>query len=236
VEARSWSVNSEDNSHNHAVSELQSIEAAYAVMQQRDGTAERRAWHWRVQSVLQVVINLGLAAGIVILALRVGSVKPFVQTVQVDENNHVVNLGLPQDLMSYEPQDGQWLDMLAEWVRKVRWRGADPVLAKAEWAWAYQHTCGDAKRALQHYEEESKPFVKQKKLVTVDLKSLTRTPAPLSYQVLWSETTVEASNTPTAQMYTGTFTTGRTLPANQAALLSNRLGLCVTSMDITVQP
>jgi type IV secretory pathway TrbF-like protein len=219
------------------VSEFAQLQAAYDIIQQRDGTAERRAFHWQcVVWGLLALIAL-LLGGLLWLAYQRAQVHAFVQVVQVDDNGHVVNLGLPQDLLSYEPQEGHWMDMLAEWVRKVRWRGTDPVLTKAEWRWVYDHTCGLARQALQGYEAHEKPFAPgQKKLVAVDIKSLTKTPSPLSFQVLWSETTVEPAQPPKTQLWTGTFTVQRHVPTTQAGLLQNRLGLCVNAFDLTMQP
>src|SRR6266540_4272107 len=127
----------EETTNGHAT-ELAQIQAAYNVIQQRDGTAERRAYHWQLAAygALGIAVVLGLIALIV-----------------------VIQLGLPQDLLSYEPQEEQWRDMLAQWVRIVRWRGTDAVLAKAEWRWVYINTCGLARRALEGYEAQEKPFV-----------------------------------------------------------------------------
>jgi hypothetical protein len=40
--------------------ELEAIQAAYAVIQARDGTAERRAWHWQVTALIALVGLIGL--------------------------------------------------------------------------------------------------------------------------------------------------------------------------------
>src|SRR5262249_39480687 len=117
------------------------------------------------------------------------------------------------------------------------WRGTDAVLAKVEWRWAYDHTRGPARQALQGYEDHEKPFAPGgKKLVSVDVESVTKTPPPLSSQGLWRETTVETAQPPKTQQWTGTFTVQRTTPPTQAALLENRLGLCINAFDLTMQP
>jgi hypothetical protein len=38
------------------------------------------------------------------------------------------------------------------------------------------------------------------------------------------------------QQYTGTFVVGRYTPPTQAALMQNKLGLCVVAYDLTPQP
>ena len=90
---------------------------------------------------------------------------------------------------------------------------------------------------IQTLEEWEKPFELTKKLVSVELKSVTKTPAPESYQVLWTETRTEQAQpaVKTAQ-WTGTFTVGRYRPPTLADTLDNRLGLCVTAFDLSPQP
>jgi len=148
-----------------------------------------------------------------------------------------VQSGVPLDLLTYAPPDGLYMDMLAQWVRIVRWRGTDSTLAHAEWAWAYRHVCGQARRFLQTLEAQEKPFETGKLLRTVELKSVTKTPAPESYQVLWQEaSTAKTDPTIRTQMWTGTFSTGRYRPPTLADTLENRLGLCITAYDLSANP
>jgi type IV secretory pathway TrbF-like protein len=155
----------------------------------------------------------------------------------VDEKGQMVQLGIPQDLLAYTPDDAIWLDMLARWVRWVRWRGSDPTLARREWTSAYRHTCSPARRLLQAMEEKEQPFKPSKKLTAVELKSITKTPAPQSYQVLWSESTTDGVLPSVATtMWTGTFSTGRIQLKTLVEALDNRLGLCVTAFDISQNP
>jgi type IV secretory pathway TrbF-like protein len=71
----------------------------------------------------------------------------------------------------------------------------------------------------------------------VELKSVTKTPVPESYQVLWVETTT-AKDQPSVktQTWTGTFSVGRIQLPSLADALDNRLGLCVTAFDLSPQP
>ena len=129
------------------------------------------------------------------------------------------------------------MDMLGEWVRRLRWRGMDTVLAHVAWAWLYRHTCGQARRLLQTLEEREKPFELGKKLISVELKSVTKTPVPESYQVLWTEMCTDtAQPAVTTVLWTGTFSVGRYRPPTLADTLDNRLGLCVTAFDLSPQP
>ena len=40
--------------------EIERLEAAYATITRRDGTAERRAWHWQMTALLAIVGLIGL--------------------------------------------------------------------------------------------------------------------------------------------------------------------------------
>jgi type IV secretory pathway TrbF-like protein len=215
--------------------EIASLEAAYAQIQARDGTAERRAWHWQVTALLAIAGLIGL--GVWDHLDKRSVPQAFVQTVVQQENGRVVSLGVPVHLLAYEPEEGVWLEMVGEWVRRHRWRGKDVVLAQADMAWVQYHTCGrEARRLLTEEQKGFKPEDVGKTLVMVELKSVTKTPSPLSYQVLWKETTVPKYLPPEEQQYTATLTTGRVSPSSQEMLLQNRLGLCVTAWDITAQP
>jgi type IV secretory pathway TrbF-like protein len=217
--------------------EWRQVEQAYKEIQRRDGSAEGHAFQWqRLAFALLAlcVLTLGVIGW---QFLHHRDVQAFVQVVQVDEKGAVVQAGMPLDLLAYAPEDGLWMDMLGGWVRRARWHGTDAVLAKAEWAWLYRHTCGQARRFLQGLEGQEKPFEMGKIQRTVDLKSVTKTPSPASYQVLWMETSVNKTDpTVKTQMWTGTFTVGRYRPPTLADTLENRLGLCVTAYDVTIQP
>jgi type IV secretory pathway TrbF-like protein len=215
--------------------EVRALEAAYAAIQARDGTAERRAWHWQVTAWLAIAGLIGL--GIWDHVDKRSIPQPYVQTVVQQEDGRLISLGVPQELLAYEPQEGVWLEMVGEWIRRHRWRGKDAVLAQADMAWLQYHTCGpEARRVLSEEQQGFKPELVGKTLVMVELKSVTKTPSPLSYQVLWKETTVPKHLPPDEKLYTATLTTGRLYPASQEMLMQNRLGLCVTAYDISPQP
>jgi len=210
------------------------IEQAYTEIQRRDSSAEQRAWRAeRLTLVLLGLLAVTMAIGLW-LYVHGRTVQAFVQVVHVDDAGHLVQLGIPQDLLSYTPPDGVWMDMLAQWVRYVRWRSPDPtpMVAKTQWAWAFRHTCSDARRLLQAVEEREKPFQPSKRLVAVEVKSITKTAAPESYQVLWAETSTDKTNpTIKTEMWSATFSVGRYRPPTLADALDNRLGICVTAWD-----
>jgi type IV secretory pathway TrbF-like protein len=215
--------------------ELARLEAAYAQIQARDGKAERRAWHWQIIAWLAIVGLIGIGVWDHLDQRQVP--QPFVQVVVQQEDGTLVSLGVPQNLLAYEPQEGVWLEMVGEWIRRHRWRGKDAVLLWADQAWVQYHTCGpEARRMLSEEQKAVKPEDIGKTLVMVELRSVTKTPSPLSYQVLWKETTVPKTLPPTDKLYTATLTTGRIQPSSEDMLLQNRLGLCVNAYDISPQP
>jgi type IV secretory pathway TrbF-like protein len=214
--------------------EAERLEAAYRVIAMRDGTAERRLYTWQVACVVLVVALIGLAVWDH-LDRRVET-QAFVQVVQVNEDGRVVHLGLPQDLLSYTPSDAQWLDMVSEWVRRVRWRGSDATTAEMDWNWARAHLCGHAAKALlQEMEKREQPFTNLgKTLRAVEIKAATATPAPSTFHVFWDEITTEAT-VQRVTRWAGTFTVSRFRPSSQAVIMYNRLGLCITAMDLSPQ-
>ena len=212
---------------------IQRMELAYQEIQRRDAQAERRAW--RKEKLVQRLglVIVGLAGVLAWLVVEKQQVKAFVQTVQVTDEGRLVQLGVPQDLYAYTPPEGMYLEMVAQWVRWVRWRGEEEPMLRAQWAWAYRHSCGSTHRWLKALEEREKPFKPGGKRVMVDIKSVTRIAAPDGYQALWEEhTTEKTSPTVHKQMWTGTFTVGRITLKTMDDLLDNRLGLCITGNDI----
>jgi type IV secretory pathway TrbF-like protein len=220
-----------------ATDEWQRIEQAYREIQRRDTQAEYRAWRWERFALVLVALWLATLGVMVWQFLDARKVQAFVQVVVQDEKGKLLQVGIPQDLLAYTPPDGVWIDMLGEWVRRVRWHGSDPVLMRAQWAWSYRHTCGQARRMLQTLEEKEHPFKPGKRLTAVELRSVTKTPVPESYQVLWEEKSTEpTSPTVKTSLWTGTFSVGRIQLPSLADALDNRLGLCVTAFDLSPTP
>src|SRR2546422_5172378 len=168
-----------------APDEWQRIEQAYREIQRRDDRAEHRAWRWERFALTLLglwLVTLGIMVWQLLDARRV---QAFVQVVVQDEKGTLLHVGIPQDLLAYTPPDGVWMDMLGEWVRRIRWREEDNTHGRVQWAWVYRHTCGQARRMLQALGEKEQPFKPAKKLVAVELESITKLPAPENYQALW---------------------------------------------------
>jgi hypothetical protein len=217
----------------------QRVDAAYQEIQRRDERAEYRTWKAERKTAVVLLLLFLQMAWNIWLWLDHRRVQAVVQVVQVDEQQRVVQLGIPQDVLTYAPADGLWMDMLGQWVRSVRWRDDEDrkMVTRVQWAWAYRHTCGQARRLLQAIEDKEQPFKPSKKLVAVELKSITRTSVPEGYQVLWSETSTE-KNSPSVKtmQWSGTFGVGRTQLATLTEAMENRLGLCVTAFDMSPLP
>jgi type IV secretory pathway TrbF-like protein len=214
--------------------EITVISRAYEELRQRDGTAESRAWWWKC---LAFVLGGGLVLSVVWDHLDKRQVpQPFVQVVQVTEDHRLVQMGVPQAVLDYEPEDGQWFGMLAQWVQYVRWRGPDPTLAKVQWAWAYLHTCGSATKLLQDYEAREQPFDPKGKTVSVKLSGWNKTLVPLSYHILWEETILERGLQPQHKTFNAIFTVGRKQLKSPDDLSKNFLGLCITAFSLSEQP
>lgn len=213
------------------------IERAYQEIQRRDSAAEHRTWRAERLTMAALAV-LVLAIGVILWqAYHAREVQAFVQVVQTNDKGGLVQMGIPQALLSYAPDDGMWLDMIAEWIRKTRWKGTDATLTKVEWAWAYRHTCGVGRRLLQEMETAVQPFAPNKKIVSVEIASVFKGGTPQSYQAVWVETTVDQANpTPKADTWTGVFSVGRYQPPTIADMLENRLGLCVTAFNPSRQP
>jgi type IV secretory pathway TrbF-like protein len=214
---------------------LAQIQAAYEEVSRRDTRLEIRLAHaFRVIMALCATVGL-LGIALVWFVIHRTDVQTDVQVVQVDEQRQVHLLGPPRDLLAYAPADGQWMDMLSELVRKLRWRGDDPQLAREHWRWANYHMCKDARQQLKVREEREKPFEVTAKKVAVAITRVTRTESPRAYNVFWQETMTEGYKQPESRDLVATFTVGRSGPPTVESALYNRLALCVTGFDMPPQ-
>jgi VirB8 protein len=219
--------------------EVERIQHVYQEIRRRDGAAE---WHtrlWRRFAYFLGALLLVSVGTSVHLAIKASRVQAFVQTVQLTEEGTMVLIGLPQDLLAYQPADGQWIDMLAQWVTKRYWRGDDDALKRTrnDWAWLYRHACGAGSKQLAHDEVTDQPFTPSKRRTSIAIKSITKTATPQSYQVLWRDVSID----PLVSMiketdHTSTFTVGRVRPKTLTDAMDNRLGLCVTGYDTSDSP
>jgi type IV secretory pathway TrbF-like protein len=218
-----------------SAAEVERIQHVYREIERRDGAANWHAALWfRFACLLAVVLIVAISA-VVFFALQASKVQVFVQPVQITEEGKMVLIGLPKDLLDYQPEDSQVMDMLAQWVTKRRWKGDEEGYKRTrnDWAWLYRHSCGYGSKILAHDEITEQPFKPSKLKASIEIKSITKTATPESYQVVWHEVTVEKlASTLKEQDYIGTFTVGRVRPKNLSEAIDNRLGMCVNGVDI----
>jgi type IV secretory pathway TrbF-like protein len=219
-----------------SAAEVERIQRVYREIERRDGAANWHAALWfRFACLLAVVLIVAIGA-VVVFATKASTVQAFVQPVQITDEGKMVLVGIPKDLLDYQPEDSQVMDMLAQWVTKRRWRGDDEGLKRTrnDWAWLYRHSCGFGSKLLAHDEVTEQPFKPSKVRTSIEIKSITKTATPESFQVVWHEVTVDKlASTLKEHDYIGTFTVGRVRPKNLSEAMDNRLGMCVNGYDLT---
>jgi type IV secretory pathway TrbF-like protein len=209
------------------------MEQNWAQLNARDASAEQHMWFWHryAMCITGVLVVALLIVGW--LAWDRRAVQAFVQTVQL-EGDRLVQVGVPQALLDYTPQEAAWQDMLAEWVRRVHWRGKDrDKEEKLDGRWVELHTCPSARGFLETLKKHEKAVTKPGTLVQVNVRSITKTPTPESFQVLWEKvSTGPQSPKGVSAWMTTTFTVGRIDLKKLDDAQDNRLGLCVASFSI----
>jgi hypothetical protein len=212
------------------------IQEVYREIERRDGAAHWHAAQWfRFACVLAVVLIVAITAN-VMLAVKASRVQAFVQPVQITEEGTMVLVGMPKDLLDYQPDDGQWMDLIGQWVIKRRWKGDDDEYKRTrnDWGWVYRHSCGQASQQLKRDENTEQPFKPSKIRTSIEVKSITKTTTPASFQVLWNEVSVDKQAASLKeQSYVGTFTVGRLRPKTLDEAVDNHLGMCVTGYDMS---
>jgi type IV secretory pathway TrbF-like protein len=218
-----------------SAAEVERINHVYREIERRDGAANWHAALWfRFACLLAVVLIVAISA-IVYFAMQASRVQAFVQPVQITDERKMVLVGIPKDLLDYQPEESQVMDMLAQWVTKRRWRGDEEGYKRTrnDWSWLYRHTCGSGSKLLAHDEVTEQPFKPSKVRASIEVKSITKTATPESFQVVWHEVTVDKlASTLKEHDYIGTFTVGRVRPKNMSEALDNRLGMCVNGYDL----
>jgi type IV secretory pathway TrbF-like protein len=215
--------------------EVERIQHVYREIERRDGAAQWHAALWfRFACLLAVVLIVAISA-VVYFAMQASRVRAFVQPVQITEEGKMVLVGMPKDLLDYQPEDSQVMDMLAQYVTKRRWKGDEEGYKRTrnDWSWLYRHSCGYGSKLLANDELKEQPFKPSKLRASIEIKSITKTATPESWQVVWHEVTVDKlASTLKEQDYIGTFTVGRVRPKNLSEAIDNRLGMCVNGYDL----
>jgi type IV secretory pathway TrbF-like protein len=217
--------------------EWHAVERAYEEILRRDGRAEDRAHRWERTALVLLGVVLVLTGLLCWLVLQARQVRTLVQVVRQEEAGPLVQVGVPQDLLAYTPAEGQWMELVGTWVHKRFWRSGEVEVQRLHWAWLYRHTCGTARTVLQHLETHEQPFKASDKRVTVQVQSVTKTPTPVSYQVLFTQWTTDRTQPHVVETrWTATFSVGRLQPPTLSDAVENRLGLCVAAFDVAQAP
>jgi type IV secretion system protein TrbF len=130
----------------------------------------------------------------------------------------------------YTPTAAQVAFHIAELVRKVRSRPADPVILKQNWEEAYHYLAGDAVIAMSDYGARAgldDPARADTTIAVEIISVLQRSDA--SYQVRWKETHFDHGSQSAVSYWTGLFTATIKPPATERAVFQNPLGVYVTS-------
>ena len=199
----------------------------------RDASAEQHTWYWH-RFALWLGGLLGVALLVIVwLVWDRRTIQAFVAVVQETDEGRLVQIGVPKQLLDYTPPEAAWHDLMAEWLRRVHWRGVDLEKAeKVDWRWVELHTCPSARPFLAEYKAREAPFKKTATRVQVNIRTITKTPTPASYQVLWEQvSTGPSSPKGTLAQMTTTFTVGRIALKTLGEAEDNRLGLCIASYD-----
>jgi len=211
------------------------VNEGFAETQRRDGNAVWHSWQWMRAFFVVLLLWVGTAGVGLWVYAHSRDVEVLIQTVVWDKERQVAEAGLPQKLLEYTPEEGQWFEMVEAWVEKFRWR-TDEVerrFTQQQWRWLYSHTCGAAGTKLAKAEKEEQPFVKTSVVRDVKIRSTTKIDVPYSVVVIWDEAMVDkVKAVKEVATYTGTFVVGRVQPKTADDAHQNKLGLCVKGYSI----
>ncbi len=224
------------NGHSRTPSEEERlILAGYEESRRRDALGAQDKWHWKIAAGCLLLYG-GIATGLALwMGLRPRVWHAPVQLVQVNEGK-VEPIGPPQELLTYQPSDAQWMEMVTQWVLKRRWKSGDGPVTAEQINWVAMHTCGPAVEDVQRWEKEEKPLEIGKRRVQVEVTAVTKPDAPRAYNVLWKEYVTDQNRAPSEERWAGTFTVSRVKLTTPAMVLHNRLGLCVNAYSWARQP
>lgn len=199
-------------------------------VEQQAATANRRLyWMGGLLTVALLVIAW--------LVWNQRELQPMLQVVQLTDEGRLIQVGQPVQVLAFTPEEGQWAEMLGEWLRREFWRGKDQNKEeRLDRRWVDLHTCPSARGKLlplrKAREEDKKDRRYEDSTVAVDIDTVTSTPTPASYQVLWAKV-ITSPDFPHGKTFgfTTTFTVDRVRFTRRADVQENFLGLCVSSFS-----
>ncbi|RNC97029.1 MAG: conjugal transfer protein TrbF [Oricola sp.] len=193
---------------------------------ERIGTARVQARNWRMMALVNGVLSIGLAVGLVWQGAR-SAVTPYV--VEVTEIGEVRAVG--PAIERYTPSDAQIARHLADFISNVRSLSIDPIVVRERWLSAYDFTTDRAANTLNQFARETNPFGQiGERTVSIDVTSVTRA-SDDSFQVQWTERAFVNGNLAGTERYTAILSIVIDPPRDEERLRKNPLGIYVHSFD-----
>jgi type IV secretion system protein VirB5 len=194
---------------------------------ERYGDYIARARNWRLAAFAALAVSLVLAVGVAWEAAQ-SKVVPYV--VEVDKLGDAVAVtradrAAPADARVVKAQ-------LAAWIVDVRAISSDPLAQKAALARSYALTAATATIFLNDYYRQHSPFG-QPRTVAVSVDAALPV-SPQTYQLQWSEDARDLQGRDIATTHwLASVTVAFDPPTDERGILSNPLGLYVTSISWT---
>ena len=197
----------------------------------RIGSSRVQAKSWRFVAVFALLLSLLL---VILLGFCLTLHKNTVYVAQVTKAGQVVNVA-PLEL-SYQPSQAQEEYFVSHFIQISREIPLDPVVAKKNWMNAYAFLTRRAAAEFNRYMTAENPLkLLGKETVTVKITDINPL-SPNSYQVNWTETTIDTVGKQTqTQNYSGVFTTVVKQPTTQKQILENPLGIYIANFDVSVR-
>lgn len=199
---------------------------ASQVWDERLGSARSQARNWRVMAFASLGLCSLLGGGVLYQSSH-SRVEAYVA--QVDPQGQLIG---KVELLGdrYTPTAAQVGFHIAELIRKVRSRPADPVILKQNWEQAYRYLTGDAVAAMSEYGSHAglSDQAHADTTIAVQIISVLQR-SEASYQVRWKETHFDRGAQSSVSYWTGLFTTTIKPPTTARAVFENPLGVYITS-------
>lgn len=205
---------------------------ARAEWDNRLGHTTVQARNWRTAFFFIAFISCGLL-GMCAFQISQRKLVPVVVTVN-SENGAPSVIGKVGETV-YEPKDQEIKYFLSQFIQKVRAVPADQVLIKKNWLEAYKFLRRSASVSLNAMinEDPESPFKKiGEQTVTVQPISIIRVNNSASFQVRWTEAVYGKTGALEEQYtMTGVFTTEVSPPLDEETVLTNPLGIFISTFQ-----
>lgn len=202
---------------------------ARAEWDERIGSARVQARNWRLMALGLLGVAALLAGGLIYQSTK-SRVTPYV--VRVNTATGVVDgVGLAR-AAHYAPKKAEIDYFLSQFIQDTRSLPMDPVVAKRHWLTAYRYLAPAAAHQMNAYVNANNPLSKiGQESVNVRIRSVVPVSAH-SYQIQWTQTRYSQDGTVLHHFkYTGIFTVAMKPPRTIQGVLTNPLGIYITSFS-----